>query len=71
MGLSPDEWSESLVKQMVRPLAVCVSDARVLAKPGCVKGVTPPVAPRGRSARKWGPGQIGSSRGTRCVYSTT
>ena len=72
MGLVPGEWGERLVNQMVRPPVVSVWDAHVLASSGCVMGVTPLVAPRDRSARGRGPGQIGSgSRGTRCVCSTT
>jgi|Tabmets5t2r1_1033131.scaffolds.fasta_scaffold70758_2 hypothetical protein len=72
MVFSPDEWSERPVNQMVRPLVVCVSHARVLAKPGCVIGVTPPVAPRAWSARRRDSGQIGSGgQGTRCLCSTT
>jgi hypothetical protein len=57
MVFSPDE-SERSVKQMVRPPVVCVSDARVLAKPGCVIGVTPPVAPRARPARRWSGNEV-------------
>jgi hypothetical protein len=52
MVFSPDKRSERPVNQMVRPPAVWVWHARVLAKPGCVIGVTPPVAPRARPARR-------------------
>lgn len=72
MAFSPDKRSERPVNQMVRPPVVCVSDARVLAKPGCVMDVTPPAAPCGRPVRRRGLGQTGSGgQGTRCLYSTT
>ena len=54
------KWSD------LRPYACWIG---VLAKPGCVRGVAPAVAPRARFAT---PGQIESGgQGTRCVDSTT